>query len=207
MIFNEGKYLFFKISAEEYGISVYNVKEIIKIVPINAVPQTPGFVRGVISLRDKVIPVVDLKLKTGIQSEDYTERACIIISEIMSSEMEGCWVVKNCRNEKCPAYKSDNRQCWLITGTYCRNELQGTYYHKIDACRNCDFFKSANNQKYLIGILADYISEVSDVQFKNFEEAPKIGESISSDLVAGMLKSNKRIKFLLNLDNLLSLLW
>lgn len=205
MIFSEDKYLFFKISDEEYGISVHNIKEIIQIVPINAVPQTPEFMRGVISLRDKVIPIVDLKLKLGLHCEDcnYTERACIIVSEIISPEMEGCWIAKNCRSEKCPAYKNDNRRCWLISGTFCRNEIQGTYYHKINACRKCDFFKSANHQKYLVGILADDVFKVSGVQSETFKESPKI-VGISSNIVKGMITSEKGMKILLNLDSLLT---
>jgi purine-binding chemotaxis protein CheW len=58
------------------------VKEIIGMMPITAVPQTPGFVKGVINLRGKVIPVVDLRLKFGMQPMNYTERTCIIVVEI-----------------------------------------------------------------------------------------------------------------------------
>lgn len=78
----EGKYLTFTLAAEEYGIGILKVKEIIGMMSITTVPQTAGYVKGVINLRGKVIPVVDLRLKFGIEAMDYTERTCIIVVEI-----------------------------------------------------------------------------------------------------------------------------
>ena len=78
----EGKYLTFELANEEYGIGILKVKEIIGMMPITSVPQTPGFIKGVINLRGKVIPVVDLRLKFGIEEMDYTERTCIIVVEM-----------------------------------------------------------------------------------------------------------------------------
>ncbi|MDY6842623.1 MAG: chemotaxis protein CheW, partial [Thermodesulfobacteriota bacterium] len=78
----EGKYLTFTLAEEEYGISILKIKEIIGMMPITFVPQTPEFVKGVINLRGKVIPVVDLRLRFGMESIDYTERTCIIVVEI-----------------------------------------------------------------------------------------------------------------------------
>jgi purine-binding chemotaxis protein CheW len=77
----EGKYLTFTLSGEEYGIGILKVKEIIGMMTITMVPQTPSFVKGVINLRGKVIPVVDLRLKFGMMAMDYTERTCIIVVE------------------------------------------------------------------------------------------------------------------------------
>jgi purine-binding chemotaxis protein CheW len=77
-----GKYLTFALSKEEYGLPVLKVREIIKMMDITAVPQVPGHVRGVINLRGKVIPVVDLRLKFGFPPQDYTERTCIIVVEV-----------------------------------------------------------------------------------------------------------------------------
>ena len=82
----EGKYLTFALSGEEYGISILKVKEIIGIMAITPVPQTPGYVKGVINLRGKVIPVIDLRLKFDMESIDYTERTCIIVVEISSGD-------------------------------------------------------------------------------------------------------------------------
>ena len=78
----EGKYLTFTLAEEEYGIGILKIKEIIGMLPITSVPQTPDFVKGVINLRGKVIPVMDLRLRFGMPAIDYTERTCIIVVEI-----------------------------------------------------------------------------------------------------------------------------
>ena len=80
----EGKYLTFTLANEEYGIGILKIKEIIGMMAITTVPQTPEFVKGVINLRGKVIPVVDLRLRFGMGEIDYTERTCIIVVEIES---------------------------------------------------------------------------------------------------------------------------
>ena len=80
---SEGKYLTFTLAGEEYGIGILKVKEIIGMMTITMVPQTPGYVKGVINLRGKVIPVVDIRLKFGMAAMDYTERTCIIVVEIV----------------------------------------------------------------------------------------------------------------------------
>lgn len=84
MVNREGKYLSFSLAKEEYGIGILKVKEIIGMMPITTVPRTPPFVKGVINLRGKVIPVVDLRLKFAIEEMGYTERTCIIVVEIAS---------------------------------------------------------------------------------------------------------------------------
>src|SRR5512136_2237528 len=78
----EGKYLTFALAGEEYGIGILKVKEIIGMMAITTIPQTPSYVKGVINLRGKVIPVVDLRLKFGVEAIGYTERTCIIVVEI-----------------------------------------------------------------------------------------------------------------------------
>jgi len=81
----EGKYLTFCLANEEYGIGILKIKEIIGMMPITSVPRTPEFVKGVINLRGKVIPVIDLRRRFGMESMDYTERTCIIVVEIAGS--------------------------------------------------------------------------------------------------------------------------
>ncbi|MDR1578467.1 MAG: chemotaxis protein CheW [Deltaproteobacteria bacterium] len=78
----EGKFLTFSLASEEYGIGILKVREIIGMMPIRTVPQTPGFVKGVINLRGKVIPVVDLRLKFSMSEVDYTERTSIIVVDV-----------------------------------------------------------------------------------------------------------------------------
>ncbi len=79
------KYLTFALGQEEYGLPVLKVREILKVMDITQVPQVPPHVRGVVNLRGKVIPVIDLRLKFGFQSQDYTERTCIIVVDVTFS--------------------------------------------------------------------------------------------------------------------------
>jgi purine-binding chemotaxis protein CheW len=80
----EGKFLTFVLWNEEYGLEILKVREIIGLLDITPVPQTPDFVKGVINLRGKVIPVVDLRLKFGMPPADYTKETCIIVVDVES---------------------------------------------------------------------------------------------------------------------------
>lgn len=82
MAHREGKYLTFSLAEEEYGIGILKIKEIIGMMPVTTVPRTPEYVKGVINLRGKVIPIIDLRLRFGMESIEYTERTCIIVVEI-----------------------------------------------------------------------------------------------------------------------------
>ena len=79
----EGKYLTFTLASEDYGIGILKIKEIIGMMPITSVPRTPDYVKGVINLRGKVIPVIDLRLRFSMDGIEYSERTCIIVVEIM----------------------------------------------------------------------------------------------------------------------------
>jgi len=79
-----GKYLTFRLGNEEYAVQVLRVREIMGIQEITAVPQTPSYVKGVINLRGRVIPVIDLRLKFGLPEIEYTQRTCIIVAQIES---------------------------------------------------------------------------------------------------------------------------
>ena len=81
-----GKYLAFQLGREEFAIQVLKVREIMGIQDITAVPQTPVFVKGVINLRGKVIPVIDLRLKFGLPEVEYTQRTCIIMVQIQGPD-------------------------------------------------------------------------------------------------------------------------
>jgi purine-binding chemotaxis protein CheW len=78
-----GKYLTFSLGNEEYGLPVMKVREIIKVMDITQVPQVAAHVLGVINLRGKVIPVIDLRRKFGFPAQAYTERTCIIVAEVV----------------------------------------------------------------------------------------------------------------------------
>ncbi len=77
-----GKYLIFHLGEEEFGIQVQKVREIMGVQDITQVPQTPPHVKGVINLRGKVIPVVDLRLKFDMPAKEYTQRTCIIVAQV-----------------------------------------------------------------------------------------------------------------------------
>jgi purine-binding chemotaxis protein CheW len=77
-----GKYLTFALAQEEYGLPVLKVREIIKMMDVTGVPQVPRHIRGVINLRGKVIPVIDLRIKFGLDAQDTTEQTCIIVVEV-----------------------------------------------------------------------------------------------------------------------------
>ena len=76
------KYLTFSLGSEEYGVEILKVREIIGLLDITPVPHTPEFIKGVINLRGKVIPVIDLRLKFGLEPKEYDERTCIIVVEV-----------------------------------------------------------------------------------------------------------------------------
>jgi purine-binding chemotaxis protein CheW len=76
-----GKYLTFYLGGEEYGLEILKVSEIIGLQPITRVPRMPEFVRGVINLRGKVIPITDLRMKFGMPAED-SEDSCIIVVQM-----------------------------------------------------------------------------------------------------------------------------
>ncbi len=122
---NGGKYLTFILAKEEYGIPILKVREIIKLLEITSIPKTPGFIKGVINLRGKIIPIMDLRLKFGLEEKEYNERTCIIVVEINLNEsrrLMGLIVdtVSEVANlamdqiEPPPEYGNQNNQGYLI---------------------------------------------------------------------------------------------
>jgi purine-binding chemotaxis protein CheW len=83
-----GKYLTFDLASEEFGIRVLKVREIMGMQEITAVPQTPPHVKGVINLRGKIIPVIDLRLKFGLPAAEYNQRTCIIVTQVQSESAQ-----------------------------------------------------------------------------------------------------------------------
>ena len=82
-----GKYLTFSLAGEEYGLEILKVREIIGMMGITAIPRTPSFIKGVINLRGKVIPVVDLRLKFGLVEGERTDETCTIVVDVGAVEM------------------------------------------------------------------------------------------------------------------------
>src|SRR5690348_6277995 len=79
-----GKYLIFQLAGEEFGVQVLKVREIMGLQDVTAVPQTPAHIKGVINLRGKVVPVIDLRLKFGLLAAAYTQRTCIIVTQVQN---------------------------------------------------------------------------------------------------------------------------
>ncbi len=77
-----GKYLTFRLTEEEYGIEILKVREIFGMLEITAVPGVPDYVKGVINLRGRIIPVIDLRLKFGFEEAAYNKETCIIVVSI-----------------------------------------------------------------------------------------------------------------------------
>ena len=84
---HEGKFLTFALGKEEYGIEILKVREIIGLMEITTVPQTPDYIKGVINLRGKVIPVEDLRLKFSMPEVEHTKETCIIVVEVDTAQV------------------------------------------------------------------------------------------------------------------------
>jgi purine-binding chemotaxis protein CheW len=82
-----GKFLTFFLSGEEYGIEILSVHEIIGMLPITGVPGTPGYICGIVNLRGKIIPIVDLRRKFGMESKEQTAETCIIVVHVQGVEV------------------------------------------------------------------------------------------------------------------------
>lgn len=83
----EGMYLTFELASEGYGLEIRNVIEIIGIQPVTRVPDMPGHVIGVLNLRGKVIPIIDVRLRFNLERRDYDERTCIIVVDVDSNSV------------------------------------------------------------------------------------------------------------------------
>ena len=81
-----GKYLTFRLAKEEYGVQILKVREIIAVQDITPLPSMPPSMKGVINLRGKIIPVVDLRLKLNLRADDYTDHTCIIVQEVRAGD-------------------------------------------------------------------------------------------------------------------------
>ena len=78
----DNKFLTFELGSENYAIPILKIKEIIGMMAITSVPRLPDFIKGVINLRGKIIPVLDLRLKFGLDEREYDDRTSIIVMEL-----------------------------------------------------------------------------------------------------------------------------
>ncbi|MDA3960476.1 MAG: chemotaxis protein CheW [Planctomycetota bacterium] len=77
-----GKYLTFRLGAEDYGLQILKVQEILGLMPVTRVPRTPSFIRGVVNLRGKVIPVVSLRASFQLEARDDSDHTCIVVVQV-----------------------------------------------------------------------------------------------------------------------------
>lgn len=78
----KGKFLTFSLDKETYGIEILFVTEIVGIQPITEVPELPEYIKGIINLRGKIIPVMDIRSKFKKSSKEYNDRTCIIVIDL-----------------------------------------------------------------------------------------------------------------------------
>lgn len=83
----KGKYLTFSLGNEAYAVEIEFVKEIVNIMPITKLPELPSYVKGIISLRESIIPVIDLRIRLHMQEIPYTSRTCVIILNVFESQI------------------------------------------------------------------------------------------------------------------------
>ncbi|MBA3036656.1 MAG: response regulator [Desulfobacterium sp.] len=121
----EGKYLSFGISDEKYGLGILDVREIIGMIPIRPMLQMPEFIKGVVNLRGKIIPVIDMRLKFGMEPLDYNDRTCIIVVEVsglsgstlMGLVVDTVWEVSDIKEEEtedCPHFGSSINTNYIL---------------------------------------------------------------------------------------------
>lgn len=92
MITHDDKYLTLVLGAEEYGVPVRDVREIVGTLPITPVPGTPHHVLGIVNLRGKVIPVIDLRLRLGLPATTVGPRACVVVCHGRDNALVGMLV-------------------------------------------------------------------------------------------------------------------
>lgn len=116
-----GKYLTFFLSGEEYGVEILKVQEIIGRMPITPVPLTSKYIRGVINLRGKIHPIMDIKIKFGMEETELTDESCIIVistaSMMMGVLVDKVSEVVNIRSEDIedtPSFGADVNMDYLL---------------------------------------------------------------------------------------------
>lgn len=139
------QYLTFKLADEIFTFDVAKVREILEMVSITKVPQTPDYMRGVINLRGSVVPVIDLRLNFGMERTEQTINTCIIVVEVKLAE-----------------------------------------------------------ETIVLGVLADSVQEVVEMEPQNIEPPPKIGTKLNTDFIKGMGKVDDDFVMILDIDKVFS---
>lgn len=88
-----GKFLTFSLGSELYGLEILRVQEIVGMLPVTRVPRLPEYVAGVVNLRGRIIPVVDIRLAFGLSDITMTERTCIVVVRVMREGADSAVVI------------------------------------------------------------------------------------------------------------------
>ena len=187
---------------EEYAIGVLKVKEILGLMPVNHLPQAPDYIKGVINLRDKVIPILDMRRRFAMPEVEETDRTCILVVEVQKVGLKTCWDTKQCGKTECPGYENKDHRCWMISGTHCKGEIQGSIHEKITACRQCDYYQYMQNEQAVLamGIIVDSVLDVSTILEEEIEDSPAMSGSLELDFILGIAKKEGSVKILLGID-------
>ena len=200
-----GEYLSFKLGSELYAIDVLRVKEVVGRQKIAPYPGAPDYVAGVVNLRDRIFPVMDLRTRFGMPSAEETEQTCIVIVDATSPDMKKCWEVKQCAKRECPGYENRDRRCWMLAGTHCRNEIQGSFFDKREACSKCELFIHAveNQTLYNVGMVIDEVCDVLHIPESSIDECPPMIADAGNNYVLGLARHKDKIIKLLDVTNTL----
>lgn len=195
-----GDYLSFKLGDELYAIEVLRTKEVVGKMKTASFPGAPDYVDGVVNLRDQIFPVVNLRARLGLPRTEDTDRTCIIIVEVTSPAMKKCWEVKNCTKKECPGYECSDRRCWMLTGTHCRDEIQGSFAEKKEACSKCELFESATSDRTVfdVGVVIDEVCDVRRILEDDIDECPAIATGSGDHFVLGLARYDDKIIKLLD---------
>lgn len=139
-VMDGGKFLSFFLGKEEYAIEILKVQEIIGLMPITPVPKMPDYIRGVLNLRGKIVPVMNLRSRFGLPAIEDTEETCVIVVQ---------------------------------------------------------------EDKYLMGVVVDKVSEVADIESAQIDEVPSFGVSGNSDYLSGIGKAKDSVKMIVDVHKVL----
>jgi purine-binding chemotaxis protein CheW len=197
-----GKYLMFWLGSEEFAIQVLRVREIMGVREINTVPQTPDYVKGVINLRGKVIPVVDLRLKFGLEQMEYTQRTCIIVVQIEVVQIE---VVQIEVVQIEVAVQSELAEIARTPLAEARPEGGSTGATHLSGAMHLSGATHISGAGHIeIGVIVDAVSEVLTLQASDIENTPDFGSGVAIPYLLGMAKIKGKVKILLDINRVLS---
>ena len=176
------QFLSFVLGGEEYAVNILRVKEIIEYDLLTRVPAMPPCVRGVINLRGRVVPVVDLAARFGLAESTITRRSCIVMVEILDggdSVVVGIITDAVCQVLDLADSAITRRSCIVMV------ELQD------------------NEESVVVGIITDAVCQVLDLADGAIEPPPSFGASINTAFILGLAELDRKFVIVLDVDRCL----